>query len=291
MLDGDELGRNGKDRILVRPYIKEAEPDSIGTRELPTVRTAADEPGPVVPPAPERTDAAADAQDKRMVMWLVGAGLAVVVAAAVAIFALWPSGDDDRSGRAQPAPGVSLNVNGGGPAASAGPSGRASVPASPTPTGTARLSLPAPPPGGTATGQPGGSAAAPPAATLAPPPAGDLVGAITGPGGHCLDVGGIGLPGSPATARACNGTPSQRWTVAADGTLRAGGMCAKPDGGEVHLLSCTADQSGQWRAGPGDTLVNLGGNQCLTDPDDGSRTGGRMRLAACGAAGQRWKLP
>jgi hypothetical protein len=290
MLDGDELGRNDKDRILVRPYIKEADPDSIGTRELPTVPTAADEPAPVVPPAPERTDAAADAQDKRTVMWLVGAGLAVVVAAAVAIFALWPSGDDDRSGRAQPAPGVSLNVNGGGPAASAGPSGRASVPASPTPTGTAKLSLPAPPPGATATA-PGGSAATPPTATLAPPPAADLVGAITGPGGHCLDVGGIGLPGSPATTRACTGTLSQRWTVGADGTLRAGGMCAKPDAGEVHLLSCTADQSGQWRAGPGDTLVNLGSNRCLTDPDNGTRTGGRMRLAGCGGAGQRWTLP
>jgi hypothetical protein len=85
--------------------------------------------------------------------------------------------------------------------------------------------------------------------------------------------------------------PTQRWTVAADGTLRASSMCAKPDGGEVHMVGCGADQSGQWRAGPNDTLVNLGTNQCLTDPDNGTKTGGRMRLAACGGAGQSWRLP
>jgi hypothetical protein len=288
MLDGDELGRDGKDRILVRPYIKEADPGSTSTREIPAVKSPEDPPTEVIAAPGGKRDHAADTNDKRMVMWLVGTGLAVVVAAAVVIFALWPSGDDDPGRRAGPVPGVSLTAN-GAPAASALPSAQASISASASPSGSAKLSLP--PPAGATTPAQGGKPAAPPAATLAPPPASDIVGAVVGPGGHCLDVGGIGLPGSPVVARTCNSMPTQRWTVAADGTLRASSMCAKPNGNEVHLVSCGADQSGQWRAGPNSALVNLGTNQCLTDPDNGTKTGGRMQLAACGGAGQGWTLP
>jgi hypothetical protein len=142
---------------------------------------------------------------------------------------------------------------------------------------------------------PAGSAAArastAPAATLAPPPPADLVGVITGPGGNCLDVGGLGLPGSSLTTRGCAGTLSQRWTVGADGTLRVNGMCATASGAAVDASGCGSGPSAQWRAGPGGTLVNLAAGRCLTDPDDGARTGGRMQLAACGGAGQGWRIP
>jgi hypothetical protein len=140
---------------------------------------------------------------------------------------------------------------------------------------------------GSATASPPRSA--PPSATLAPPPAADRTGAIVGAGGHCLDIrGGVALPGGAVSTYACNSTPSQRWTLAADGTLRVGGRCAAPDGSAVHLADC--DASPQWRAGAGGTLVSVGGAGCLTDPDNGTKTGGRMTLAACGAAGQRWSL-
>ncbi len=58
--------------------------------------------------------------------------------------------------------------------------------------------------------------------------------------------------------RGCNGTLSQRWTVAADGTLRVSGTC-----------------------------VNVNSGQCLTGPADGNR----VRVAACGTGGQAWALP
>jgi hypothetical protein len=290
MLDGDELGRSGKDRILVRPYIKEADPGSASTREIPVAEEPDEPPTTVLPRPYDALDPAADVKDRRMVFWLVAAGLAVVVGAAAVIIALWPSGDD-RGGRAGVVPGATLPIGGTGPQASgSAPAGaKAGASGSTGPSASVTLSLQAPPGSGPSSKPPANQPSQ--AATLAPPPASNRVGAITGPGGHCLDVGGIGLPGSPAITQNCNGTLSQRWTAATDGTLRAGGMCAAADGSSVHLVGCGSDQTGQWRAGPNGTLVNLTGNRCLTDPDNGTKTGGRTQLAACGGAGQRWTLP
>jgi hypothetical protein len=223
-----------------------------------------------------------------VVLWLVGAGLALIVVVAVAIIGLWPRDDDAPSAIA---PGTTLFPDGGASApasarASASVSAKVLASASPsaTPGATSRTTAAA---GRSAPGAP--PVSAPPSETLAPPAA-DRVGSITGPGGHCLDIrGGIAFPGGAVSAYACNGTPSQRWTLAADGTLRAGGSCAAPDGSDVHLTVC--GDSGQWRAGPGQTLVNVGTGQCLTDPDNGATTGARMILTACGGSGQRWTGP
>jgi Ricin-type beta-trefoil lectin domain len=285
------------DRLLVRPYVQPgAEPkiSSIHTEEVPDPLPApalGDQDTAVLPAVEEprgpETDAgAADGSDRRTVLWLVGAGLALIVVAAVAIIALWPGGDEDTR-TAQPATSM---LPGGGHVPSTGPTGRpsptakasasASASATPRATGspTAAGSTPASPP-----------RSAPPAATLAPPPAVDRVGAISG-GGHCLDIlGGLALPGAAATSYACNGTASQRWTLAVDGTLRDGGMCASTDGSTVRLGGC--DASAQWRAGSGGTLVSVSSGKCLTDPSNGAKTGERMTLATCGGAGQRWVLP
>jgi hypothetical protein len=104
-------------------------------------------------------------------------------------------------------------------------------------------------------------------------------------------VGGILLPGSPAVIRSCSTMPSQRWTLAADGTLRASGLCAEPDGGNVHLVTCDTGQSGQWRVGAGKTLVNISTYQCLTDADNGAKTGNRAKMSDCGGTGQSWNVP
>jgi hypothetical protein len=289
MLDGDELGRSGKDRVLVRPYIKEADPGSASTREIPVTSGPAEPPPTVPPKAPDGLDPAADAKDRRTVLWLVTAGLAVVLGAAAVTIVLWPSGDGGGN-RAGAGTGATLPIGGTGPQASASAGASASASPSASPSASVTLSLPAPPGNGKASR---GATSPPPAgaATLAPPPASDTVGTVTGPGGHCLAMGGLGLPGSPAVAQTCNGTSYQRWTAAADGTLRVSGMCAVPDGSSVEMVSCGSGQAGQWRTGPNSTLVNLAGNLCLTDPDNGARTGGRMQLAACGGAGQRWALP
>jgi hypothetical protein len=280
------------DRLLVRPYVQpgaEAKVSSIHTEEEPVPDAARGEqrstavlPKTVEPPA-ELTDG----RDRRVVLWLVGAGLALIVAVAVAIIGLWPHGDDAPEAVA---PGTTMFPDGGAASPSAGasvsPSAKASASRSPS---AARTTPPAgAPAAGSAPGVPPVSPS--PSATLAPPPASDQVGPITGAGGLCLDIrGGIALPGGAVSAYPCNGTPSQRWTVAADGTLRAAGSCAAPDGSNVHLTGC--DESGQWRAGPGGTLVNVGTGRCLTDPDNGAQTGRRMTLAACGGSGQRWVLP
>jgi hypothetical protein len=287
MLDGDELGRDGKDRVLVRPYIKEADPGSSSTREIPVASEPAEPPTTVIPAVPGGLDPAADVKDRRIVLWLVGAGLAVVVGAAAVIIMLWPSGGPDN--QAAPGPGATLPIGGAAPAASASAGASPSASASASPSASVTLSLPVPP--GNAKPSQGQVSAPPPAATLAPPPGADQVGALTGPGGHCLAMGGLGLPGSPTVLQSCNGTLYQKWTAAADGTLRVSSMCAASSGTSVQMVSCGSGQTSQWRAGPNGTLVNLAGSLCLTDPDNGAKTGGRMQLAGCGGAGQQWTLP
>ncbi|HEV8568693.1 MAG TPA: ricin-type beta-trefoil lectin domain protein [Actinoplanes sp.] len=289
MLDGDELPREEGDRVLVRPYVRPADSSPGAAQEIPQSPDP-DPPTAVLPRVDEQPGSAAsaaDARDRRVVSWLVGGGLAIVVVAIVAVIALWPRADDPASA---PPPATVWPTGGAGPNASPAPSataraGSAPATASPSRTGrppSTRPAVPARAPSRTV-----------PSATLAPPPAADRTGAISGPGGHCLDVrGGLVLPGSPLSVYNCNGTLSQRWTVAADGTLGVAGMCATADGtGSVYVAGCDAAASGQWRAGPGSTLVNVGTGQCLADPDNGTRTGGSMRLAACGGMGQRWTLP
>jgi hypothetical protein len=298
MLDGDEAP--DRDRLLVRPYVQPgSEPTSapsIHAEEVPD--PASPEPfegdqqaTAVLPAATEpESDQAADGADRRMVLLLVGGGLALILAAAVAVIALWPSGDDPQSAVQ---PGSTIWPNGsGGPATTPAPSARVSGSAA----GKASTSVTTSPRGTTGAPTrrvPGAPPASPRPTTLGPPPAADRVGTITGAGGHCLDIrGGIALLGSPVSAYACNNTSSQRWTLAADGTLRVGGSCAAADGAAAtHLAGCDSSSAGQWRSGPGGTLVNVGTSRCLTDPDNGAKTGGAMTLAACGAAGQRWVLP
>jgi hypothetical protein len=104
-------------------------------------------------------------------------------------------------------------------------------------------------------------------------------------------AGGIVFPGSPLAVSTCNGTLSQRWTIATDGTLRVSGSCATADGDAVEVAACGDAATGQWRAGPGGTLVDVDSGRCLTDSANGAENGARVRLAACGGTGQRWTLP
>jgi hypothetical protein len=226
----------------------------------------------------ERDD---DGQDGRQMAWLLGAGLALIAATAVTMVTLWPGADDHPSAAAPPS-GFAwpTRTDPGSPSAAAPSTSVRSSPSpsiSPSASRTPSSAPPSTPP------------SPPPSATLAPPPAADRVGPIIGPGGACLDVSaGIVLPGDALATRGCNGTLSQRWTVATDGTLRVSGSCADAGGsGQVTVGACGTAPSGQWRSGAGGALVNVGSGQCLT----GAAPGNRVRVTACGATGQSWTLP
>jgi hypothetical protein len=216
------------------------------------------------------------------------------------MFALWPSHEEETptattprtgpSAAGQPAP-ASAPAN----APSAGPS---KGPGSPSATGAKGNGTGTQPaaPGGNAPNFPlppagngnGNAPAAPsrPAATLAPPPAADRIGPIVASSGNCLDIdAGILLLGYELVARGCNNTSSQRFTLAKDGTLRVGGSCAVQEGGEVKVRICNDAAAGQWRAGPGSTLVNNDSKQCLSTNDND------VAVATCGGSGQSWALP
>ncbi len=295
MVDSDDAEeQDSPERMLIRPYIQNSAGDTgyrlpeggsppAPTAELPLLEEPAAVPAPAPAPAPE--PAADGSQDRRQMAWLAGAGLALVVAIGVTIVALWPGSDENpsvaappggftwpaRAGSAPPTPSAA------GPSTSVPGSPSPSTSSSPAPSASASVLPSTPPP------------SPPPSATLAPPPAADRVGPITGPGGDCLDVAaGIVLPAGAVVARDCNGTLSQRWTAATDGTLRVSGLCAAADGaGQAAVGVCGDAASGQWRSGPGGTLVNVGTGQCLTGPADGNR----VRLTACGADAQTWALP
>jgi ricin-type beta-trefoil lectin protein len=283
------------DRRLVRPYIKTPAPSLAdeatfsgraddGTAELPLVDDAA----PAVPaesatraPADNGQDGKQDdGQDGKQMVWLLGAGLTLIVATVVTMVTLWPGSDDQPSAAAPPSAFAWPAGKASGPPSAATPS--ASVRSSPSPSAS---SSPSPSPSSVPPSTP---PSPPPSATLAPPPAADRVGPIVGPGGACLDVAaGIVLPGGVVATRDCNGTLSQRWTVATDGTLRVSGSCAAAGGaGQVTVGGCGSAASAQWRSGAGGTLVHVGSGLCLT-----GSAGNRVQVAACGAAGQSWALP
>ncbi|MFG1609651.1 ricin-type beta-trefoil lectin domain protein [Actinoplanes sp. NPDC049265] len=250
--------------------------------------------------------------DRRQMVWLIGSGLALVIAVAVTMIALWPAHEEetptaaDRNSAAPTAtaPGSPQGSAPGG-APSAGPSKGAAAPATTgtraangtttqpgTQNGTTVPNFPLPPAGnGQGNNQGNGQQQpAPPPATLAPPPAADRTGPVVAASGNCLDIdAGIILFGDELVARDCNNTSSQKYTLAKDGTLRVSGSCAVQEGAEIKVRACgsgaAAGDAGQWRAGPGNSLVNNGSKQCVTANDSD------VSLASCGGNGQAWTLP
>ena len=305
MVDGDDTqdaAESAVDRVLVRPYIQQADeyrlPEGGGvvdppTTELPTVADsgagsrARSEPAVVpMPRTQEVPDRVAEERERRAVLWMVGAGLVLSLAAAGLVVAIWPRHHDDPGpvGMASGAP-VLPAVGADSPAAA--PATARSAPSA------ASSSSPLPSRSPSRSSSPSAATSAPPASTTLAPPAGDRVGAITGSGGHCLDVkGGIVLFGSELSVYDCGGGTSQQWTVASDGTLRSTGQCATAGGDDtVQLSACGSADSQQWRARSSGTLLNVGTGKCLSDPSNGAKTGLSMRLAECGGSGQQWSLP
>lgn len=118
-------------------------------------------------------------------------------------------------------------------------------------------------------------------------------------GGKCLD------DGSGVRIWQCNGTGSQAWTLAQDGTIRGRGQCLTESGktflSRVVLASCTGATSQQWQlqdksgvslsgwAGP--ALANVASGLCLGDPG-GNRNGVYVEVMACNlGANKIWTTP
>jgi glucosylceramidase len=136
-------------------------------------------------------------------------------------------------------------------------------------------------------------------ATFVQSAGGDAAGPITGIAGKCVAVaGGIGANGVALQLHTCTGAEAQRWTVGADGTLRALGRCADVAGGStgngaaVQLQACTGTGGQVWRPRAGGTLLNAHAGRCLDATDVGSADGTRLQVWDChGGANQVWRLP
>jgi hypothetical protein len=132
----------------------------------------------------------------------------------------------------------------------------------------------------------------------------------SGPAGQIkLNRGGKCLAERSATDIAietCSRAASERWTIAADGTVRVGGKCLAAKSsrttapGALELMSCSKDGQ-RWQLGSKAVLKNLGSGRCLADT--GTKNGTRAVAADCQAtpnstgsastpsASQQWTLP
>ncbi|WP_229072005.1 RICIN domain-containing protein [Actinoplanes sp. DH11] len=131
--------------------------------------------------------------------------------------------------------------------------------------------------------------------TAAPQP----TGAITGLAGKCADVAGAATAnGTAVQLHTCNGSAAQRWTRAADGTLRSLGKCldvsgpSSADGTVTHLWDCHTGSSQKWTYDSAtQRLVNQFSGKCLDVTGNNSADGTRLQIWACGAgANQKWVL-
>jgi hypothetical protein len=257
---------------------------------------------------------------RRRVLVIAGAAFAVLVALGGVGFAEFLAGDTNRgttiglpvgpdpsptgaltapdtgSTPAAPtgSPGTGPSTNGAttAPTSATAPAG---VPASPlgasasagSPTGTI-------PPGNPAlVGPPPAPANPTPAASPAAAQPTAQAGAISGPGGLCLDLsGGSTADGARVQVSTCGGSSTQRWTIATDGTVQVAGKCAQAaSDGSVQLATCGGSAT-QWRAGSARSLVNTATGRCLTDPAGGARSGSAVTVTTCtGATNQAWSLP
>jgi hypothetical protein len=194
-----------------------------------------------------------------------------------------------------------------GAVSSGGPAVPPPLPVAPGEEPPTASGSPGAPPAGPAASSPvgrpttGAARAAPPAATTgraapttrtgAPqtavrPPRG----AITGLDGKCVAVTGDGVQ-----LAGCTGGPGQTWTIAGDGTIRAGSGCLHADGhnqAPTQLRPCDGSAAQRWYR-RGDGSVQHGAQwRCLDAEGFDSADGTRVIVWDCnGQENQRWRLP
>jgi hypothetical protein len=108
-------------------------------------------------------------------------------------------------------------------------------------------------------------------------------------GRRCLERLGTGA--SVATGR-CTSTRADRWTIAADGTVRLRRSCLAQSaiGPGLVLVSCSRLVVPHFHAGPSGELISTTAGTCVTST--GARVGAPAAARACtGGSGQRWQWP
>ncbi|MFF6996440.1 family 16 glycosylhydrolase [Streptomyces sp. NPDC008313] len=123
-------------------------------------------------------------------------------------------------------------------------------------------------------------------------------GAIKGIGGMCVDVANASsADGTPVQLHGCNQADAQKWTFAADGTVRALGKCldvkggSTADGAAVQLYTCNGTKAQQWVHTDAHDLTNTGADKCLDAKDKSSADGTRLQIWSCGGgADQKWTV-
>jgi beta-glucanase (GH16 family) len=127
-----------------------------------------------------------------------------------------------------------------------------------------------------------------------PPPGGGNQ--ITGLAGKCIDIAAANsADGTQVQLYTCNGTAAQKWTRAADGTIRALGKCldvraaGTADGTRVQLYTCNGSAAQQWAYSGARDLVNPQANKCLDVTGNNSADGTPLQIWTCtGGANQKW---
>jgi hypothetical protein len=130
---------------------------------------------------------------------------------------------------------------------------------------------------------------------------GGPVGQITGPAaaGKCVDVDtNTSDNGRPVQLWDCGTATGQRWSIKADGTIRAFGKCldivanATANLSKVQLWDCNGAGGQQWRPQPNGSLRNPQSGRCLDSPGGATANGARLQIYDCnGLAPQVWNLP
>jgi eukaryotic-like serine/threonine-protein kinase len=94
-----------------------------------------------------------------------------------------------------------------------------------------------------------------------------------------------------------SGAPGQRWTFAADGTLRTGGMCmdtrlgATGNGAAVVMAACVPGRGSQRFGTDGRYLLHVASGRCVDAKDQGTVAGTALQIWDCGGTdNQVWRL-
>ncbi|MGV9952287.1 lectin [Streptomyces cellulosae] len=124
-------------------------------------------------------------------------------------------------------------------------------------------------------------------------------GEIRGVKDKCLDVDNAGTAdGTRVQIYACNSSAAQRWTVPADGTLRALGKCLDVSGGgsldgtRIQLWTCNGTGAQVWAAQSDGTVRNPQSGKCLDASGGAWEDRTPVHLWTCHTGpNQKWTLP
>jgi Ricin-type beta-trefoil lectin domain/Putative Ig domain len=117
--------------------------------------------------------------------------------------------------------------------------------------------------------------------------------------GKCLqDPGNRTANGTRVEIEPCVSGAAERWTVAADNTIRANGRCltitgsGASNGRQLVLAGCDGSTRQRWAQGTNGELANPVSGLCATDPGSSRRNGTVPTMGGCRASSsEQWALP